>query len=530
MTAFHRFRAWLAAPRLRRQRRRPFSAVPAAEALEDRVLLTNSIGQHDIEIVGRDSTGAWTAGGYDAGGTLQNTAFAQWSNAINWQNVRSGDFDGDGSADLIGRDPSSGNWYVSLSDMVGATTRLAMNWSTGTTWSDVSVVDFATTGDRGTQGHFTNKSDLVGRSGDGTWWISASNGDGTFTTVPVATWSPDAGWHDVRFFDANGDGIADIIARASDGAWYGALSGNGTFTTTFLAKWSEAANWQDVRVLSGGLVAWSAVDGSWWGLRMPGNGTATTIYAGRWSAGAGWHDVMTSDLDGDGTQETLARTSTGDWYAGTALTSTMVWKYLGTWTEGAGWKDVQIAHTEVAGDIIVGRSSDGYWWASDVLPNAKVLTTATLGRWSPDGGWKDVKVARVSREPIHVDRQFNGTSLESITVYVQAQRSGTTVVAENTSDGSRVGLKITYRSAAGVSTTATVFATGTTASVAWAIDFEGHIGNDTFVNRSGAPSTARGWSGDDSLDGRDNGVKDILRGGDGNDVALGNGPDDANVN
>ncbi len=75
----------------------------------------------------------------------------------------------------------------------------------------------------------------IGRTIDGQWWNSSIN-IGTFNP-PVSslltTWAPQAGWNNVTVRDLNGDGIADIAGRTSDGQWWVSLrQPNGTVTTS----------------------------------------------------------------------------------------------------------------------------------------------------------------------------------------------------------------------------------------------------------------------------------------------------------
>src|SRR5262249_50845802 len=125
-----------------------------------------------------------------------SVAWGSWSTAVNWADVNTGDFDGNGTADVIGRDPGTGKWWVGLSTGSGFANVVWGAWSTAVTWVDVKVGDFNGDG----------KADLAGRvSGTGQWWVSLSTGS-SFTNSLWTTWSPGVHWADVQVGDFNGDG------------------------------------------------------------------------------------------------------------------------------------------------------------------------------------------------------------------------------------------------------------------------------------------------------------------------------------
>jgi hypothetical protein len=54
------------------------------------------------------------------------------------------DFNGDGKADIAGRDLASGTWWVGLSNgSTALSTSLWTTWSPGVTWADTSSGDFS---------------------------------------------------------------------------------------------------------------------------------------------------------------------------------------------------------------------------------------------------------------------------------------------------------------------------------------------------------------------------------------------------
>src|SRR6266851_9883875 len=117
---------------------------------------------------------------------LFHSLWASWNPNVTWVDVQTGDFNGDGHADIIGRDLNSGNWWVGISNgSNGFNTTLWANWNPNVTWVDVHVGDF--NGDR--------KADIVGRVlQSGQWWVGISNGSTAFATNLWTAWNTNVTW------------------------------------------------------------------------------------------------------------------------------------------------------------------------------------------------------------------------------------------------------------------------------------------------------------------------------------------------
>src|SRR5204863_7704756 len=133
-----------------------------------------------------------------------------------------------------------GQWWVGQSTGSSSATHPWASWSTGVTWVDVKVGDFNGDG----------KADIVGRAlQSGQWWVGLSNGSTAFNTTLWTTWSTGVTWVDVQVGDFNGDGKTDITGRALEtGQWFAALS-NGTSAgnTTRATTCSTVADCADAR-------------------------------------------------------------------------------------------------------------------------------------------------------------------------------------------------------------------------------------------------------------------------------------------
>lgn len=86
-----------------------------------------------------------------------------WS-PVEWRDVRIGDFDGNGVGDLAGRVADSGAWYVTrLFLNSGPLTNYWGQWNPSINWQDVRVGDFNGDG----------RDDIAGRD-RGSWWVAQS--------------------------------------------------------------------------------------------------------------------------------------------------------------------------------------------------------------------------------------------------------------------------------------------------------------------------------------------------------------------
>jgi uncharacterized delta-60 repeat protein len=318
-------------------------------------------GDGTADVIGRDpATGLWWVG-LSTGSGFTTTMWGKWSPAVAWVDVKVGDFNGDGKADIAGRVQGTGQWWVSLSTGSSFTNSLWTTWSTGVHWADVQVGDF--TGD--------GKADIVGRAKEtGQWWVAQSNGS-SFSNSLWASWNPAATWVDVNVGDFNGDGKADLTGRyLQGGSWWTAISTGSSFTTSLWANWSTAATWVDVKV--GDFNGDGKADitgrwlqgGSWWTAISTGSSFTTSLWA-IWSTGVTWVDVKVGDFTHDGKTDLVGRAKeSGQWWVAQSNGSSFTSSLWATWSTGVTWADVQIGDFEGDGTAqITGRAlSMGQWW------------------------------------------------------------------------------------------------------------------------------------------------------------------------
>src|SRR5205814_1778023 len=67
-----------------------------------------------FDLAGRASQTGQLFVGTSDGSSFSTSVWGSWSTAVTWVDVQSGDFNGDGRADLVGRVQQSGDWWVAL--------------------------------------------------------------------------------------------------------------------------------------------------------------------------------------------------------------------------------------------------------------------------------------------------------------------------------------------------------------------------------------------------------------------------------
>jgi hypothetical protein len=304
---------------------------------------------------------------------------------MGWRDVTTGDFNGDGKQDIIGR-TAAGQWWVGISDGSGSfSNQLWTTWNEAAGWQDVQVGDFNGDG----------KADIAGRTASGDWWVAISNGS-SFTNSFWGHWNPNATWVDVKVGDFNGDGNIDIVGRwLQTGQWCVAQSTGSSFTNSWWGTWNPAATWVDVQVADfdgngkADLTGRYLQGGSWWTALSKGSSFTTSLWA-TWNPAATWVDVKAGDFDGDGKADITGRWLEGGyWYTaisnGTSFTTTQ-W---GFWNPNATWVDVQMGDFDGDGKAdITGRWLEGgQWWTATSTGSS--FNTNLWASWNPNVTWVD---------------------------------------------------------------------------------------------------------------------------------------------
>jgi len=315
-----------------------------------------------------------------------------------WQHCLTGDFDGLGRDDVVGRDVN-GRWWVGLSNGTDFDNRRPWGkWKTSTTWDNVQLGDFNADG----------KADLIGRNEAGAWWVGLSTGT-SFTSGFWGKWKTNTDWHNVQVGDFNGDGRDDVAGRNNRGCWWVSLakaSGNRFEKARFWGRWKTNTDWHDVQIGDFNAdgkddIAGRNDGGAWWvsAANVNGNRFQRSRFWGKWKTSSDWNDVQVGDFNGDGRDDVAGRNDAGRWWVSLANTAGNRFeqsRFWGSWKTNTDWHDVRIGlfNDDNYADI-VGRNDNGSWWTSLADPTDGKFDKARFwGLWSTGTDWQDVQVGR----------------------------------------------------------------------------------------------------------------------------------------
>jgi len=228
-----------------------------------------------------------------------------------WTIAGTGDFDGDGTADLLWRHADGSNyaWFMD-GPTVHAHGYLP---AAAASWSVLAVNDF--TGD--------GRADILWRNADGAIAVWEMYGIAIGRALSMGSLSP-ATWTLAATGDLNGDGRADIVWRDTSGnpyAWItgvnqGIFGGGSTLPLTDQGalpnpglEWAIVAAADIDRDGKADLVFRRASDGANYLWRM--NGKAIASQAALPFVGPEWSIALVGDFDGDGMNDILFRRNDG---------------------------------------------------------------------------------------------------------------------------------------------------------------------------------------------------------------------------
>ncbi|MGN6057153.1 MAG: FG-GAP-like repeat-containing protein [Sphingomicrobium sp.] len=291
----------------------------------------NGDGRSDVLWTDGNSVVDWL--GASDGSFVRNYSASVKSLPAGWSVVGTGDFNADGSVDLLLR-----NTNGTIKDWLGGANGSLTDNSANSTHAVPTDWTVAGTGDFNGDGH----SDILWRNSSGTVtdWLGTANGDFTANWASFATSVPNA-WQIVGTGDFNGDGRDDIL-------WRNTTTGT---ITDFLAN--ETGGFTDNYANAAVQVptAWSVIgtgdfngDGLTDILWRNGTtvtdwlGTATGGFTANWnnfhtSVPTSWNVAQTGDFNGDGIDDLLWRGSDGsitDWLGTTAGSFTDNWAHAHT--------------------------------------------------------------------------------------------------------------------------------------------------------------------------------------------------------
>ena len=221
---------------------------------------------------------------------------------VQWKIVGSGDFDGDGSADILWLNTSTnqpGIWVMngaSLSGSVGLTTPPA-------SWRIAGIGDVDGDG----------KADIIWQNADGTPGIWLMNGTSLASAVALQAVPPQ--WRIVGTGDFNGDGKTDLLWDNTSTGQPGIWEMNGTSIVSAVGLTPQPANMEIIG--TGDFTGDGDADILWLNTSTNAptiwtmNGTSVVSMTTLTAPPSSWRLVGTSDVSGDGKADILWQNSDG---------------------------------------------------------------------------------------------------------------------------------------------------------------------------------------------------------------------------
>ncbi len=377
---------------------------------------TDIDGDGQSDICGRGMAGVWChlsegTSWSSKGPTLPLSDASGWSDPTNWGTFRMGDIDGDGRADLCARsDERVQCWKsdgTSLSIAVeGPGWADASGWGNFQYHSTLRLLDIDGDG----------KDDLCARAAKGIVCLkSTANGFGPSLEGPA--WSDAQGLDKAKYYgtlrtgDVNGDGKDDLCMRTQEGVECWLSDGDGFSTRVQGPGWSDGSGWGEMPYWSTIRLADVNGDGradlcarAAAGLRChfsTGNGFGDAVIVAALSDDTGWADpsnyltLRTGDVDGDRAQDLCIR----------ANAKVICYRWDGSafvsfdgpaWSDEEGWNKPQYFHTIQLGDMngdgkadLCGRHVTG--WRCHPSTGTGFGAEVLLDEFKDTGGWSSDK-------------------------------------------------------------------------------------------------------------------------------------------
>ena len=373
---------------------------------------TDVDGDGLADVCGRGAAGVWChlsqgTSWADQGAVLALSDAQGWNDPTNFGTLRMGDVDGDGRADICGRSNAAVSCWKS--DGAGLAIRIdGPAWSDDAGWADFKYHSTIRLADIDGDG----KDDLCGRAAKGIVCSKAAGG-GFGDSFDGPAWSDAAGLGQVRYYgtlrvgDVDGDFREDLCMRTPEGMECWLSDGEGFPTRVQGPAWSDSSGW-------GGFPYWSTIrlvdvngDGradlcarAVAGLRChfsEGQAFGDPVDVAELSDATGWNDpsnflsLRTGDIDGDGAQDLCIRANAG--------VRCYRWDGNGfvsvegpAWSDADGWNEPQYFHTIRMGDMngdgrddLCGRQADG--WRCHPSTGTGFGDPIALSEFTDAGGW-----------------------------------------------------------------------------------------------------------------------------------------------
>ena len=237
---------------------------------------------------------------------------------------------------LVARDRSTGVWQIAVNDGRRFKPTNLNYWAPGR-WTAIVSGDFNGDG----------LTDLLGRYIDGTWWLGRANGNAIeFKQCEIAL--GDSKFDYAGVGDFNGDGIDDLLVRSAvDGGWWIALSDGTRF---HVRRWGQSAAGvppENIRIADfngngrSDVAGFNPKTGEWTVSLSDGKRLVTSRWGG-WDPQVAWRHLLAADFTDDKRCDVAAwNPATGTWQLGRSNGRKFEPQSAGAWPANADWQFVQ---------------------------------------------------------------------------------------------------------------------------------------------------------------------------------------------
>ncbi len=302
---------------------------------------------------------------------------------------------------IIGFNPANGEWFGS--HLADGTSRVLTTWSPSAGWNNGLVADFNGDG----------LSDIAARTATGRWWVGLAQTGGLNPAFTTSLWggSSRVPYQTVVAADVNNDGSADIVtfSNALNKSWQILTSTNTSFNAANI-NWRSNVNWTDFQVadfngdgrddIAARIAPATGGFSPWWVGISNGAGVYATSRWGRWE-NSNWRDVMVGDYNNDGFADIVGQTPNGNWRMARSNGTSFNTLDLGSWASvaAAGWQNVMTGDFNGDGrDDVIGRTNTGDWFWWYLAGNSAIFPAASLARWQPAQNFRGIQVADIGND------------------------------------------------------------------------------------------------------------------------------------
>ncbi|BDZ65493.1 hypothetical protein [Agromyces mangrovi Wang et al. 2018] len=374
--------------------------------------------------------------------TLPNWGDGVWGSSKNYETIQTGDLDGDGDAELIGRSSvgiEAWDFDVTIGQWEPIVTSNTLDWSDDAGWDQKHY--FETIGTADVDGDGTDE--LYTRTKDGLLVVrlepAGALTDASWQPLPATGaflsangWDDPSQYSTMQAADIDGDHRVEIFGRGANAIEFIEFENGGWLPQT-LEHFTNAEGWDAEQYYStiqaadldhdgkaevlgrgaDGIIVWGLEDGPW--VEQAASGPFTD--AEGWNEVQHFRTIQTADLDGDGSHEVIGRNGSGLYAYGFAdaqgKPNGATWtplRELGAFDNANGWGDASNYLTIQAADVdgdgrdeILGRQNDtmvvygmqpnwGFWVAEQRVDGPGF--TNTLG-WNHPRHYTTIQAADV---------------------------------------------------------------------------------------------------------------------------------------